>query len=986
MADISKAFLNIELQDQDADVQRFLWDVNGMRRHMKVGRVLFGVNSSPFLLNATIRHHLSRYQPPSEAVMQLQDQLFVDDFLGGADTEEAAWDLFSQAREVLAEAGMPLTKCVSNSRVVFDRAQAESVSLPDDESLKVLGVRWSCQEDCFLFDGITIPDGVVTTKRVVLSCIARFFEPLGFLAPFVMKAKCLFQELWKLGLEWDEPVPPPFQEEFVRWVRDLQRLKDIRIPRCFVSGSPWSSLIQELEIHGYGDASEKGYGAVVYIRSQSDSGDKVTSLVMSKARVVPLRKVTLARLELLAALLVARLVMLVMTALRLPESCEYRCWSDSQVALAWIRGDPGRWKQFVANRVIEIQQLTDPLRWGHCPGSENPADILSRGASAEELVRSDLWFSGPPDHRQPAAGSTSQHARCEESAQTDDEVAIETKLSVRRGVSDSGEKVVLSASAAVPEKRQETFFPFHRWSSFTKSIRVMGWINRFVHNIRFPQEKHTDADLDFLELSKAKHQVLQLCQKQEFPAEYAALQRGMSVAKSSPFQKLNPVMGEDQLMRVRSRLEYSDLSFDEKNPVIVAKCHLAKQIVRFQHEKVLKHAGVSTLVASLRGTYWILGVRRICKEVKRCCVACQRQDARAVNQVAAPLPRQRVTQSSPFTVSGVDFCGPMYCADFPGKPFYICLFTCAVTRAVHLELTDSLSKEDFLLAYRRFSARRSMPSTIYSDRAKTFQAADAYLRATLGTLAPEWRFNAPRSPWWGGWFERLVKSVKGALKKSLGSGVFRRSELETCLHEVEATVNSRPLTFVGDEVDSAEPLTPGHFLVGKNMSERLVVVDDPGNVTREVLSERDRLRQKQLDRFWKVWSNDYLRNLPPTVAKFQRRGQLSEGSVVLIREENLPRLRWPVGVVVKLHPGRDGLVRAVDVRTKKGVYTRAIQRLHDLELVGGPSDAATPEQDTSAEPVTNYAIRDGSRDHEMSAESDKRVVTRYGRIVKKRVL
>ena len=257
-------------------------------------------------------------------------------------------------------------------------------------------------------------------------------------------------------------------------------------------------------------------------------------------------------------------------------------------------------------------------------------------------------------------------------------------------------------STAVPVSQHEQFFPFHRYSSFTKSIRVMGWVKRFLHNTRFPQEKQLEPDLSFLELSQAKHQVLISCQKQEFPAEYAALQHGGSVSRSSPLHKLNPVMGGDKLMRVHSRLDHSALSLDEKRPVIIPKGHLARQIVRFQHEKVLKHAGVSTLVTSLRGTYWILGVRRICKEVKKGCVACQRQDARAVNEVAAPLPRQRVTQANPFSVSGVDFCGPVFCADFPGKSFYICLFTCAVTRAVHLELTDSLSREDFLLAFRRF--------------------------------------------------------------------------------------------------------------------------------------------------------------------------------------------------------------------------------------------------------------------------------------------
>ena len=982
VADISKAFLNIELQEEDADVQRLLWDVSGVRRHMKVGRVLFGINSSPFLLNATIRHHLLQYQPPSETVVQLQDQLYVDDFLGGSDSEEGAWGLFVEARDVLAKAGMPLTKCASSSKVVFDRAQAESLSVPETETLKVLGVQWSCEEDCFLFEGIPIPVGVVTTKRVVLSCIARFFEPLGFLAPFLMKAKCLFQDLWKLGLEWDEPVPPSFQKEFIGWLQDLEKLKEVRIPRCLVIGA-WTDVEQQVEVHGYGDASLKGYGAVVYLRSPGRSSDSChVSLLMSKVRVAPLRRVTLARLELLAALLVARLVRHLISALRLPVSCAYRCWSDSQVALAWIRGDSSRWKQFVSNRVLEIQQLTDPQRWSYCPSAQNPADILSRGASAVELVGSELWFHGPPSLREGVSAQDSPGG--EESADVSDEVGRETKSSVSRVESEDGEAVL---AAVVPGSQAEKVFPFSRWSSFSRAIRVMGWVKRFIHNARFPQERRTESDLSFVEMSQAKHQVLQVNQRQEFPAEYAALQGGKSVAKSSPLYKLNPEMGGDQLIRVRSRLDHAELSFDEKRPVIVPKGDLANMIVRFQHEKVLTHAGVSTLVASLRGTYWILGVRRICKQVKKSCLACQKQDARAVGEVAAPLPRQRVTRSSPFTVTGLDFCGPVFCADFPGKSFYICLFTCAVTRAVHLEMTDSLSKEDFLLAFRRFSSRRSMPSTIYSDGAKTYRAADRYRRASLGTLAPEWRFNAPRSPWWGGWFERLVKSVKSALRKSLGSNTFRRSELETCIHEVEATVNSRPLTFVGDEIDCEEPITPSHFLVGKNLSERSVSVDDPENVRSSMLSDREELRRKRLDKFWKIWSDDYLRNLPPTVVKFQKRGQLKEGSIVLIHEENLPRLRWPVGVVVKLHPGRDGLVRAVDVRTKRGVYTRSIQRLHDLELAGDPDPTdSLSARDETTRPVTDSALCHSGRVSPGHVGGDAPVITRYGRVVKRRAL
>ena len=172
-------------------------------------------------------------------------------------------------------------------------------------------------------------------------------------------------------------------------------------------------------------------------------------------------------------------------------------------------------------------------------------------------------------------------------------------------------------------------------------------------------------------------------------------------------------------------------------------------------------------------------------------------------------------------------------------------------------------------------------------------------------------------------------------------------------------------------------------MIGKNFAERTMVVEDPQNVNKRSLSDRERLRQKQLDRFWTVWSNDYLRNLPPTVPKFQRRGQLSQGSVVLVREENLPRMRWPIGGVVKLHPGRDGLIRAVDVKTKKGVYTRAVQRLHDLEIAEEPSDIAPSEPAMRSQPAADSAVGENTV---QALSDDKQVVTRYGRVVKKRVL
>ena len=222
---------------------------------------------------------------------------------------------------------------------------------------------------------------------------------------------------------------------------------------------------------------------------------------------------------------------------------------------------------------------------------------------------------------------------------------------------------------------------------------------------------------------------------------------------------------------------------------------------------------------------------------------------------------------------------------------------------------------------------------MYSDNAKTFVSASTALRSEFGAACPTWKFIAPRAAWWGGWWERLVRTVKSSLRKTLGQNRLHKVELETCLAEVEACVNSRPLTFVGDEPDSCFPLTPAHFLSGRLAGARLDVSDDAQEVTASMLRERELDRQNLLARFWAVWQNDYLRSLPHAMRKFKSRGRLQVGSVVLVRDDHLPRMQWQMGAVVKVHPGSDGVVRVADVRTAKGVRTRAVQCLHDLEVL-----------------------------------------------------
>ena len=842
-------------------------------------------------------------------------------------------------------------------------------------------MKWSSKEDSFSFSGLKVEEDVCLTKRLVLSLISRLFDPLGFLTPFTITVKCLFQQIWKLQLDWDQILPDTIQVSVRKWLKDLDIVKTLRIPRRF-SGPLWSETVT-FQLHGFGDASEQAYGACVYILKQDSTGKSESSLVASRSKVAPLKGMSLPRLELMGALLCARLMTHVADALRLPATTEKHCWTDSKVTLAWIQNDPHKWKTFVANRVHEIHSLTDQNQWHHIPGVENPADLLTRGIPAEGLVMSsqkDFWFQGPTTVMVKANASVQKEKSSVESDLTKSEARTHTLLSSEN------------------KNIKEEVIDVTRFNKLTKAIRVTAFVKRFINNAKCSKETKQTGDLTFKELTDAKFVLLKETQKLHFSQEIHALENKDNLPKSSPLYKLSPFLGEDGLVRVQGRLQFADLPGKSQHPVVVPKCHLAKLLAQHMHT-AMKHAGVNSMLVALRDTYWVIGARRICKAVKSRCMPCQRLDAPPCTQQMAPLPKERVSEAPPFSVTGLDHAGPLYCADHPGKKFYILLFTCAVVRAVHIELVDSMSSEDTLLALRRFVARRGMPTILWSDNARGFVSASTKLLESLGPEGPEWKFIAPRAPWWGGWWERLIGVVKNSLKRTLGRNRLGRQELETLLHEVESCVNARPLTFVGDDFDSGKQLTPSHFLLGRGSSNSKVdTLPLELNTSSEQLASMLEDKSDLSKRFWTVWKEEYLRNLPPFKGKIKLEDKIEVGSLVLIQGEG-PRLDWPLGVVIKIFPSKDGLTRTVLLKTAKGEITRPVQRLHNLEIVSvdkqfknlNPTETtdlasqATKSSTTTelpVSPLSTQPVLSPSSSEPKSKEST--VSTRCGRVVKKK--
>ncbi|GFV92390.1 integrase catalytic domain-containing protein [Trichonephila clavipes] len=306
----------------------------------------------------------------------------------------------------------------------------------------------------------------------------------------------------------------------------------------------------------------------------------------------------------------------------------------------------------------------------------------------------------------------------------------------------------------------------------------------------------------------------------------------------------------------------------------------------------------------------------------RICLVCKKYSAKPTDQLSGQLPRDRITQSPPFQVVGIDFTGAILVKDNQGtRKSYVSLFTCAVTRAVHLELVSDMSTKCFLLALWRFLARRGNCKVIYSDNARTFKAAERELAYFANILKDSefqnfvadkgihWKFIVERAPWWGGFYERLVKTIKDPLRKILGRALLTFEELSTILSEVEVIVNHRPLTYVENDPGEPEPLTPAHFLkLGYGDSKYPIhfieLID--ATTAKETYKKRKTYRTL-LKQLWRRWKEQYLLQLKtanhfktPSVHK-----NLKLNDVVLVEGNVKSKLLWELGIIKEVFIGRD---------------------------------------------------------------------------------
>ena len=415
VSDIREAFLNVGLQEDFRDFVRFLWydDVYATDREVvmfRFTRVLFGVNASLWLLVIVIRKHLEKYADVDpEFVKYVLRCLFVDDNVGGADDSSEAIVMYKKLKKIFLEAGFDLRKWCSNDEVLVLQIKENEATNNNDggetdvltkEIMKMFGVTWNVMQDKYSVPTFEIfnenRDNPIT-KRNILKSVASIYDPIGIISPVVVTFKIFFQQLTQLKVSWDAKLSMDLEIRWMKYMEMLENDSQFNLQR-YVFGSYMLRDLKNITLHGFCDASELAYAAVIYVVGETEQGDKIPRFLTSKTKVAPVKKISVPRLELCSCLLLANLMIKVSQALDgVVRITEKICWNDSVDALFWIKNEKKHRKVFVENRVRKIRKAVPSENWRYVPTDVNPADVASRGFQTSQSVAKGFqkWIDGP---------------------------------------------------------------------------------------------------------------------------------------------------------------------------------------------------------------------------------------------------------------------------------------------------------------------------------------------------------------------------------------------------------------------------------------------------------------------------------------------------------------------------------------------------------------------------------------------------------------
>ncbi|KAJ8031579.1 hypothetical protein HOLleu_24812 [Holothuria leucospilota] len=927
-ADIEQMFYAFKVREDHRRYLRFLWyegnRTDGAIVTYQMSVHIFGNKPSPAVAISGLRKTGEEGEMAfgKDVRKIVETNFYMDDLLKSLPTVEEAVDVLKRTRDLLMTANIRLHKFASNNPDVLaafepgelapNLAEADLTSKHEVSVQRTLGVCWDLKTDSFTFR-LAEPNPNCCTKRMVLSEVNGVFDPIGLAAPVIIKGKMLLREMTKGGVDWDDPLPEELLHEWKTWRDSLTALKNVYIPRPFAPFS--SSQTIRRELHTFGDASNKAIGAVCYLRTVGVDGEVHVHLVMGKAKLSPKAATTIPRLELCAAVVASEIERYVSHELQIPID-ESKLYTDSKVVLGYITNTKRRFRTYVCNRVNQILQTTDPKQWLYISTSQNPSDQASRSILASELNNS-MWLTGPQFLMQRHLQTGNAQGEAEvDILENDPEVCSEKFIC---------HKVTLQQRTLGVER----FSKFSSWKSLVRAItNLIHVASSFKAESKCKGWHYCEKTKSVEEVLKAEAVIIRNLQSEAFASEITELRTG-KLTKGNKLMTLNPYVDCEGILRVGGRLQHAQLSKRAMHPAILPKGHHVTGLIINHYHLQCNHQGRHITLGTLRNEgYWVIGGQRQISKLLQDCVTCIRLRGKFQEQIMASLPEERVSEAPPFTFVGVDVFGPFAInsrrtrASTSQPKRWAALFTCMVTRGVHIEVLESMDSSCFINALRRFFAVRGPARQIRSDCGSNFVGACNEIGRHLGDKEPikryllshhcEWVFNPPHASNMGGAWERMIgiaRRILDAILRDVKASQLTHEVFTTLMAEVAAIINSRPLLPDCNVPELPLNLSPNMLLTMK--SSQVTAPDGVFN-HKDLLRSQWRRVQHLSNMFWEKWRKEYLPLLQSREKWKRPKRNLRVGDIVLVKQE-VHRNFWPLGKVLEVITGEDGHVRKANL-------------------------------------------------------------------------
>ena len=889
--DIQEMFLRIAMLPEDRAFHRFYYSPLGSELIREYEALVhqFGNRGSPFIAMYVIKNHAWKHRHRFPLAYEIvKSYSIVDDCMTSMPEIEHATQAVEELIELFKLCNMNIHKwAVSHPEILVNTQVATSNDAKyfmehSEDHGTTLGLIWHANDSL----GFQIPQVATPkyTKRSVLSLNNSLFDPHGLLLPLRMVGRMLFNEVCshRPPLTWDQELPPPLVQRWQQWEAQLHDLKDLQVSR-------WLGLEQAHQLHVFGDASGAAFGACAYIVT-----DLGANIVAAKAHLKRSHTQTIPRLELDAAVEAMNLGLRLADVLAF-DTTKVQYWSDSINTLHWIKNPARNLEDYVLRRAYTIRENTSPHQWHHVSTNFNPADLLSRGVDSRTLLNSQLWWHGP---RFIVTG-----------AWPDPMVKVQEyePLPLQHEVDNL---LRIFAGHQVPD-------PLANAGSFLQGVRVLQVL---LKAMGAPRPKKQYAFQAWLRYE----------QRAWFRTQWLKVQSGGSLM----WQGVK-IFAQNELLVMTGRAD------QPPRPLLHPDSKLAQLWVVHVHEHELQHCGGHrTLASACRQQVWLWQGSSLFRKVSKNCVRCRRVLPRPRPQQMAPLPpaRYALQPMTVFTEVSLDYAGPWHTKQGRGRvrqPRYLLLICCMASRACALEFTYSETTDSTIMALQRFASRYRLPTSIYSDNAAALVAAGKILNDWSGEQGNlpvhpgwtdiHWTFSHPQAPHSNGVTESLIKSAKHSIKKILKDEVLTDDLLRTVFAFAEDILNQRPIALVNNDPNDLETLTPA-MLLGRAKGNIA-----PGPNSASQLLKNWSLANRMAERFWNQFKIEVIPELekaakwwavvpPPAVGD----------AVVVLQLDPLQGSDWPVGTVVELHEGRDGLIRSVSVKVGGVIYRRNLRHIMPL--------------------------------------------------------